>query len=316
MKSILLTFCTNLNHDPVSARVLERVLANGQFKTTALSIDGQPVLASRSDDMVLYLMRIEMVLSHAYERYAPFINQYFTDVDAVVIINWHEGAKAPDAIFTVQTSGDMKSGCFSPVDPRVVRGLYLAIESARVEAGLDTFTTWMEATHWSGVIYGEQPGSHVELIKPSVIDVEIGSRPEDWSNQAAVDVMAHALPHMLDSWETPVNSVFCIGGMHFEPSFTDPVREYGAKHGIAISHILPNHWLVSEGYDRPERFEDLLNCVKSIKGGTHTIVFHDNLKGSYKDQARRLGETLKVPVMSHKRFRNTLLEMAAAAPAD
>lgn len=315
MKSILLTFCTNLDNDPVSARVLERVLANGKFETTDLSVDGQPVLASRGDDAVFYLMRIEMVLSHAYDRYAPFINQHFADVDAVVIVNWHEGAKAPNAIFTVQTSGDMKSGCFSTVDPRVARGLYLAIESARVQAGLDTFTTWMEATHWSGVIYGEQPGSHVELIKPSVIDVEIGSRPEDWSNQAAVDVMAHALPRMLDSWETPVKSVFCIGGIHFEPSFTDPVREYGAKHGIAISHILPNHWLVSEGYDQPERFDDLMNCVKSIKGGIDLIVFHDNLKGVYKDQARRLGETLAVQVISHKKFRNVLMEMAAASLA-
>lgn len=315
MRSILLTFCTQLDQDAVSARVLERVLAQGAFEPLDLLIEDQPVLARRTGDEVLYVMRIERVLSHAYARYAPFINQHFAEVDAVVIVNWHEGAKAPDAIFTIQTTGDMKSGSFSPVDPRVTRGLYLAVEEARAKARLEGFTTWMEATHWSGVIYGGQPGTHVGLIKPSVIDLEIGSRPQDWSNPAAADVIAQALPHVFDGWAAPLHSLLCLGGIHFEPAFTDPVREHGRRGGVAVSHILPNHWLVSEGYDRPERLDDLLKCVASIKGRPDVIVFHDNLKGGFKDQARRLGEVLQVPVLSHKKLRTALLERATVDSA-
>ena len=312
MKSILFSFCCDLNQDPVSARVLEHLLATEKFEEMDVVVDGKPVLMFQRDDTVFYVLRIDMVLSHAYERYASLINERFKDVDAVVIVNWHEGAKAPNAIFTVQTTGDMKSGTFSPVDPRVARGLYLAIESERVRAGLDSFCTWMEATHWSGVIYGEQSGETVARIEPSVIDVEIGSRPEDWSDPRAVAVLAAALLRPFETWNIPVKSIFCIGGVHFEPSFTDAVRDHGARHGIAMSHILPNHWLVSEGYENPQRFADLLRCVSSIKGGIDTIVFHDNLKGSYKEQTRRLGEALGVPVISHKKFRNNLLEMAAS----
>lgn len=308
MKTVLLTFCCDLGRDPVSARVLERVLAAEDFEELDFSVDGRPVLTTRRDDATFYLLRLDTVLSHAYDRYARVINERFGEVDAVVFVNWHEGAKAPDAIFTVQTTGDMRSGTFSPVDPRVSRGLYLAIEAERVRSGLESFSTWMEATHWSGVVYGEQSGEAVGKIRPSVIDVEIGSRPQDWSDQRAVDVLAVALFRMFDTWDKPVRSLFCMGGVHFDPAFTQAVRDHGERLGIAVSHILPNHWLVSEGYDDPQRFEDLQRCVRSIEGGVDTIVFHDNLKGPFKEQAKRLGETLGVPVKSHKKFRNSLLE--------
>jgi D-tyrosyl-tRNA(Tyr) deacylase len=311
MKSILLTFCCNLEHDPVSAHVLEQFLALHEFREMDISIDGKPVLFIESGGANYYVLRLDSVLSHAYERYAPLINEHFGNADALIIINWHEGAKAPDSIFTVQTTGDMKSGVFSSVDPRITRGLYLAVESERVRAGLDSFSTWMEATHWSGVIYGKQPGESVGKIIPSVIDLEIGSRTEDWSNPAAAKVLARALTRICDTWDLPVRSLFCLGGIHFESGFTQLIRDGGQRHGVAVSHILPNHWLVSEGYDDADRFEDLLRCARSIKGGIDSIVFHDNLKGAFKEQARRLGELLGVPVVSHKRMRSILQEQEA-----
>jgi D-tyrosyl-tRNA(Tyr) deacylase len=192
-------------------------------------------------------------------------------------------------------TGDMKAGVFSLVDPRVARGLYLAVESERVRAGLDAFSTWMEATHWSGVIYGKQPGKSVAKILPSVIDLEIESRPEDWSNPDAADVLARALTRLFDTWDIPARAVLCLGGIHFEPAFTQMARDSGRLDGIAVSHILPNHWLVSEGYDDANRFRDLLSCAGAIKGGIDAIVFLDNLKGAFKDQAKCLGEMLDVP---------------------
>lgn len=308
MKSLLLTFCCDLTQDPVSARVLKHFLSLHDFDELDFSVDGKPVLKSQQGDVTYYVLRLDSVLSHAYERYASVINEHFGKVEALIIINWHEGAKAPNAIFTVQTTGDMKAGVFSPIDPRLTRGLYLAVESERRHAGLDSFSTWMEATHWSGVIYGEQPGETVSKILPSVIDLEIGSRPEDWSNPIATKVLARAITKIFDTWDVPVRSLFCLGGIHFESAFTQLITDSGDQGRIALSHILPNHWLVSEGYDDPKRFDDLLRCANSIKGGIDTIVFHTGLKGSFKEQAKRLGETLSVPVMSHKKFRNSLQE--------
>jgi D-tyrosyl-tRNA(Tyr) deacylase len=305
MKEILLVFCVDLQKDPVSARVLERMLELRPFAPTGLELDGRPVLSYSDGKMTFHLLRLDNVLSHAYERYYASINEYFSSCDAVVIVNWHEGAKAPNSIFTVQTTGDMKSGHFSGVDPRVTRALFLSIEETRKSKHLDAFTTWMEATHWSGVVYGEQPGEYVSRIRPSVIDVEIGSCQEDWSNPVAADVMASALlelSHYDDA--TPV-SLLCLGGVHFEAGFTNLIKEYGASQRVSLSHILPNHWLVSDGYEDPSRLPYLLACAESITGGVDAVVYHDNLKGSLKQQARQLALQLRVPLLSHKKLRSS-----------
>jgi D-tyrosyl-tRNA(Tyr) deacylase len=305
MKEILLVFCIDLEKDPVSARILRRVFRLRPFVPTAIEIDGRPVLSHSDGKVTFHLLRLDNVLSHAYAQYAAAINEHFSSCDAVVIVNWHEGAKAPNSIFTVQTTGDMKSGHFSRVDPQITRALFLSIEATRKSKGLDAFATWMEATHWSGVVYGAQPGEYVSTIRPSVIDVEIGSCDEDWANPLAADVMASALLDVSRHQSaTPPLSLFCMGGIHFEPGFTQLIKEYGASQAVALSHILPNHWLVSEGYEDAARLPSLLACAESIAGGLDAVVYHDNLKGSLKRQAKELALRLDVPLLSHKKLRS------------
>jgi hypothetical protein len=45
-------------------------------------------------------------------------------------------------------------------------------------------------------------------------------------------------------------------------------------------------------------------CGESITGGVDAVVFHDNLKGSLKQQARQLALRLDVPLLSHKKLRS------------
>jgi len=317
MKEILLVFCVDLQKDPVSARVLERMLELRPFMPHALELDGRPVLTHSDGKITLHVLRLDHVLSHAYDRYYAAINEHFSACEAVVIVNWHEGAKAPNSIFTVQTTGDMKSGHFSRVDPSITRALFLSIEETRKSKHLDAFTTWMEATHWSGVVYGEQPGEYVSRIRPSVIDVEIGSCQDDWSNPAAADVIASALLELSRHRDATPLSLLCLGGVHFEAGFTNLVKEYGASQGVALSHILPNHWLVSEGYEDPARLPSLLACGESIAGGVDAVVYHDNMKSSLKLQARQLALHLRVPLLSHKKLRSpdiaSVIRAASAA---
>lgn len=304
MKHIVLAFCHDLAKDPVSAHVLAHVLGQRPFAETALRIDDAPVLEYRDDTVRYQLLRLNTVLSHDYDRYAATINQHFGDADVLIVVNWHQGAKAPNAIFTVQTTGDMASGAFSPVDPAICRGLFLAIEKQRQLASLDAFSTWMEATHWSGVLYSEQSGTALQAIMPSVIDLEIGSSDEDWSNPIAAKVLAKAIFELHCPPSPTSLSLLGIGGTHFESGFTQLMRDHGETQGLALSHLLPNHWLVADGYDAPERLSALLACARSIKGGIDAVMFHDNLKGSYKEQVRRLAAELGVPALSHKKFRS------------
>lgn len=327
MTHIVLVFCTDLDKDPVSAHVLEQVLQCAPFEETDIAFDGWPVLAYRQATTDYHLVRLNDVLSHHYARYATAMNAHFAGVDAIVLVNWHQGAKAPNAIFTVQTTGDMASGHFSRVDPAICRKLFLAVEATRQEAGLDTFSTWMEATHWSGARHADQhddpphddaPIASIDDLSASVIDLEIGSCPEDWGNPTAAAVLARALFRLADPVAGDGNHagaaavvdeasnllpVLCIGGTHFEPGFTQLLRDHGATQGLALSHILPNHWLVAHDYDSVARDEAWAACAASIVGGVKAIVFHDNLKGSFKARARQLAESLGVPALSHKKLR-------------
>ncbi|CUK10539.1 D-aminoacyl-tRNA deacylase [Shimia thalassica] len=304
MKHAVFVFCTDLNKDPVASHVLSALANEVQLIDTELEIDGCAVQkTSTPEGNRLSVVRTHEVASHDYARYAPLLNAHFSDADLIGLVNWHQGAKAPEKIFTVQTTGDMGSGSFSPVDPALVRSLLLAIEDKRQSVGLGDFHTLIEATHWSGVQYGSS-GKEVLDIAASVVDIEIGSYPDDWANPIAAKVLARALPHVFDRANQPLRSLLCFGGVHFEPGFCQPVFAETDGAPFATSHILPNQWLVSEGYDQPDRIKALHACAASVTGGVDAIVFHDKLKASYKAMARQLAEDLGVPAVSHKKLRN------------
>ncbi|MCR5942559.1 D-aminoacyl-tRNA deacylase [Ochrobactrum sp. XJ1] len=304
--NVALIFCDNLDEDPVALHVYRAVLGLLSVERTDIELDGMRVLRARRGSATTYIVRTETVLSHDYSRYSKFLNESLRDVSQVIIVNWHQGANAPDRIFCIQATGDMESGCFSPVHPAVIRKLYFSIEQCRTEAGLDDYTTWLEATHWSGKLYQGQPGSTLLSINASVLDVEIGSSPTAWANPTAANVLGRALVRATDF--TPRREslipILCVGGSHFEPSFTEFMQRYGQTEGYSVSHILPNQWLVSYKYDEPRHLNSLHAAAQSTVGGLAGIVYHDKLKASFKEQARQLGELLKVPAMSHRKFRN------------
>lgn len=312
MKHAVFIFCVAPEKDPAAGHVLSALTAERALVPTGAEIFGHPVLEVPClGDTKMSIVTTDELVSYDYVRYTPILNHYFGDADVIGVVNWHEGANAPNAIFTVQTTGDLGTGTFSPIDPRVTRGLLLAIEDERIASGLHDFQTYLEATHWSGVKVGDS-GARLADLRPSTIDIEIGSSPADWTNPHAARVLARALLRTFDHIEEPVQSVLCVGGVHFEPGFTNAVLQPREGLPIAASHVLPNHWLVSEGYDRESRLLDLRNCVHSILGGIQSIVYHDKLKAPYKGVARLLAEELSVPMLSHKKLRAPLTGTAVA----
>lgn len=304
MRKSAFVFCLDLDRDPVAKHVYDALITEASVVETDDIIDDYPILQVVHDAQdVIHIVRTKDVLSHDYDRYASDINRLFGDHDYIGLVNWHQGANAPNAIFTVQTTGDMETGTFGRVDPKITRSLMRVIDQERVAAGLDRYRTWAEATHWSGVLY-EASGTSVSKITPSIIDIEIGSSPEDWSDPAAAKVLARAILRSFDEYDESAQSLLCMGGVHFEAGFSLAVLSEMQAKPLAVSHILPNHWLVSEGYDQPERLEDLKSCVGSIAGGIDAVVFHDKLKSSYKQLARQLALDLGIPSFSHKKLKS------------
>lgn len=300
-QTVVLYICDDLDRDPVGPRVVEEFIERYAPEPDGSTVDGRPVLVARgNNDARLVLVRTGEVVSHDYAHYLPIFNAMFASADAALVVNWHAGANAPDRILTAHTNGDVNAGMWAPSDPRHMRNLLVALDAARVGEGLDDFSVQTEGTHWSGVTYGADPALVAQYGVP-IYDIEIGSEDAAYANPAAVRAITTALEHVVDAGDADVISVLCGGGVHCETAFSAPVLNRGSgSHRIAVSHLLPNHWLVSGGYDSAEADAKLDACVASIIGGVDVVAFHEKLKGTYKDAFRRLAERLGVPVVKHK----------------
>lgn len=296
MSTAVYYFCRNRDLDPAASHVLDALLKQHTAVETATVVDGEPVLEVGVGSHRFLFVRTEDVLSHDYPRYLPTVNEHFADATVAGVVNWHEGANAPDCVLTVHSTGDVPAGVWGPTDPRLWRNLLRALEDERANAGLD-FAVVTEATHWSGVPYG---GS-VELIPQYPVptyDIEIGSSPEAWADPVAHEVVARALTRVFEDETAPV-PVLCAGGVHVETAWSTPVLEGE----YAVAHHLPNQWLVSGEYDQDSADAKLDACVASILGGVRLIAVHDKLKATYKEPFRRLGERLGVQVVKHQALR-------------
>ncbi|NJJ34372.1 hypothetical protein GSQ51_11405 [Clostridioides difficile] len=300
-KKAVFFFCNDLKKDPVANSVIKCCEEMMDLKQSDIVIDESFVLEFTDKDNNLFqFVKTKDVISHNYKYYLPILNKYFKDYNFAGVVNWHEGENAPEQILTAHTIGDVPTGEFGNSNPRYFKNIINAIEDIKNETSLDEFTTLTEATHWSGTTYGEESKLITEYSVP-MLDIEIGSSSDSFNNKVAIQVLAKALVRVFDNDE-PLKTLLCVGGVHFEKSFADIIKN--KEYNISIGHVLPNQWIVSGMYDDEFGFEKLEKCVNSIEGGIDGIVFHDKLKGTYKEQCRKLGEKLNVPVFKHKILKN------------
>ena len=290
--------------DHVSALVFKDLLLLDKYIESGVLVDGYPVLMKKDkEENEYYFVRTNKVLCHDYRTYLPIIVEHFSDFDIAGIITWHEGANAPDNIFTVHTTGDVDSGNFGPADPQYMYNILCALEKNRLESSLDDFSVTTEATHWSGMIYGESAPNMILKYPAPIMDIEIGSSEHSWKNPDAIRVLAKSLTDIFKDDGLDLKNILCAGGKHFEKGFSEEIFRTWDGYTYGISHILPNQWLVSGEYENEKGQEKLQACVSSIKGGIAAIAMHDGLKGAYKEQLRILGEKLNVPVFKHQKLR-------------
>ncbi|HPI97472.1 MAG TPA: D-aminoacyl-tRNA deacylase [Synergistales bacterium] len=265
-----------------------------------LVVDGYPVLEYRDNSGNLFsFMRQKTLVSYEYDRFLPVLRRHFSDYTIAGEVNWHAGENAPDRILTVHSIGDVETGHFSPAAPQAMRSLLLSLEEHRKAGGLDDFTVTTEATHWTGSIKGGDP-SKIPLFPVPMVDIEIGSARHSWENERAVECLARALTEVFQD-EGELLNILCVGGTHFEDSFAQAALD--RDHPFGVSHILPNQWLVSGGYETEEGYRKMKDCVDTIPGGIRGLFYHEGLKGPYRQTCRVLGEELGVPVFKHKKLR-------------
>lgn len=295
--------CDDPSRDPVAHRVFAEADERWGLEDAGIRVDGREVRFHRDlHGNEFRFVRTADVLSHDYPRYLPVLHEHFADADFAGVVNWHEGANAPPRILCAHTTGDVPSGVFGAAHPQCTRNLLRALEHHRRAQGLDDWTVTTEATHWSGIPHGGTPEMLARYPVP-LVDVEIGSAPEDWANPRAVAALASALVHVFDAEEPVLRSLLCVGGVHFEPAFSAAVLADSADHPLAVTHVLANQWIVGGRYEDETGLERMAEAARTIAGGVHAVAFHDNLKGAHKDRCRALAERLGVPAFKHQRLR-------------
>lgn len=304
-KRVVYYICTSEGQPGTVSRIVWDILkGKGILKPTSIQFDNREVMI-HYDKMgnEHYFVQSEIPICWDYPRYLQEMNEKFRDFDFSGMVTWHEGASAPPKVLTVHTIGDVNAGVYAPANPEYMRNLLLGMERNRVSLGLDDFITVTEATHWSGTAIG---GSSPELILQypvPIVDIEVGSEEESWTNRIACEALANVLTCVFDSEEKHIHNLLCVGGVHFDPNFANAVFEEWEGEAFGISHIIANQWLVAGEYEKDYGISYAAAAVKAINGGIEAIAFHDKMKGCYKDLVRALGEKYNVPVLRHQRLR-------------
>ncbi len=296
-------FCDDPGRDPVAHHVFAQAERTLSLHAAGFRVDGREVLRHRDAHGHTYeLVRTADVLSHAYPHYLPILEAHFADADFAGLVNWHEGANAPARLLCAHTTGDVPSGAYGAAHPQHTRNLLRALEANRISRGLDEWVVTTEATHWSGIPHGGTPDAITRYPVP-LVDVELGSGPEDWAHPGAVASLAASLVQVFEANEPALRSLLCVGGIHFEPAFSAAVLHPDTAHPLSVTHVLANQWVVGGRYEDDSGLERLAAAAGSIRGGIHAIAFHDKLKGLYKERCRALAERLRVPAFKHQSLR-------------
>lgn len=304
-KKVVYYLCTDPGRPGrVSRRVWQILAEKGIFSAAGIRFDQAEVMEYQDEAGHRYhFVPTQRPVCWDYPRYLPEMKEKFSDYDFAGMITWHEGEKAPDKILSVHTLGDVHAGIFGPAHPVYMRNLLHGLERSRLRYGLEDFTTVSEATHWSGTaIAGHSPEQILEYPVP-MVDIEVGSREESWENPQAYAALAEGLLQVFCDDVQRVRPLLCVGGMHFDPNFAQAIFTQWDHEAFGVTHILANQWLVSGGYDSQEGYTYMKSAMASISGGVEALVFHDKLKGCYKDLLRQLASEYKIPLLRHQLLR-------------
>ncbi|MCR3957104.1 MAG: D-aminoacyl-tRNA deacylase [Gudongella sp.] len=304
VKKVVYYMATKEDVDHVARRVYGMLEKSLQLEELDILVDGKPVMRYIDKNHYIYdFVRTDKVVCHDYRRYLPVMMERFSDYDVAGLITWHEGENAPDGILSVHTTGDVETGNFGKANPRFMHNILIALEKYRKMENLDDFFVTTEATHWSGIVYGDIGPEAILEYEIPIMDIEIGSSEDSWSNENAVRALAMSLLEIFSDDNLQLKNILCAGGTHFERGFSGEIFNTWEGQGFGISHVIPNQWLVSGEYENESGRDKLKECVASIEGGIQGIAMHDGLKGAYKQQLRNLGEELGIPVFKHQFLR-------------
>jgi D-tyrosyl-tRNA(Tyr) deacylase len=292
-------FCDDLSRDPCASNVFREVASLPGVSQADVEFDGFPVLcARRVDGSIGFFVRTKDVVSNDYARYAGAISEHFENARLAIVVNWHEGANAPDNVITFHSTGDVTAGVYGPTAPSMFSAYTRALERERSRGTLSDYKTLVEATHWSGVMYGSR-AEQINAYHRPIYDMEIGSSSACWSDPRACGALARVCVFGPEPTTDGSTIIYC-GGVHFEENVTAAVLS-GRWH---VGHVLPNHWLVAGDYATTEGRTKLESCLISYLEIPTLIALHKGLASKFRESIVKFADTAKLASITHKQMRD------------
>lgn len=216
--------------DIASMNIKDKLLSMHPFKETSDYVFGNPLYKSKQ----LTLITIEHDLV-----FADFLEEKL-DFKTFIFASRHESmAKLPSLLthapgnFTnqVKLGGLPKRLCIA--SPNAMLSALKELKRQQIRQGLSGWEVSFEATHHGPF-----------LEKTAAIFVEIGSSPDEWSNDKAGEAVASAILEAAFSDEKGEVSI-AFGGPHYTPK----ISKYALNKEIPVGHIAPKYVLDELGED-------------------------------------------------------------------
>ena len=216
--------------DPAAMNIAARLLELYDFEETT---KGQHVFSD-------YLTLITIAEESTKLDVLPY------PADEVIVASRH-ASEAGKPSLTTHVPGDIGKGELAMASPRTIKSALLALRK-KSESLKIAYEVSLEATHHGPT-----------RLEVPVTFVEIGSRPQQWVDEKAGEVVADAIMEAASS-KTKCTNAIGLGGPHYAPRHTD-----AALHtDVGIGHILPKY----AKFD--ERMVEL--AVGRTQGGVELLV--------------------------------------------
>ncbi len=165
---------------------------------------------------------------------AQYLQDDFPQANLIVFLSRHssQSAKPTLTVHTPGNFGDAELGglshCLSVCPALAMQTALKALVHYQEQFGLRDYEVSYEVTH------------HGPSLSVPAMFVELGSSPEQWSDQVAAEAVAHSAMTAIANFEAPTPScsaVLGIGGTHYNQQFTLMALMGAATFG----HMIPKY---------------------------------------------------------------------------
>jgi D-aminoacyl-tRNA deacylase len=246
------------NKDPASLNIKRQILKNYNFKETA-NMEDEPVYEAE-----INLRQVKLVTINSESIHAQNLTHQFAEVDFAVFISRHSSISRRPTL-SVHTPGNLGNAQYGGIPREISISPANAMRDAlgrmmklKQEKELDYEISY-EGTH------------HGPSLNVPTMFAELGSTAEQWKDEDAADVVAHATMEAISTFGSfPARTVLGIGGPHYNLKFTNLALE----NNTAFGHMIPKYavsyadeTMLKKCIERTlEKVEAIILDWKGIKG--------------------------------------------------